>query len=121
MVKVTNEIQHHLTANGRLRKRDIMISNFLGGLSWGFGTVVGATVVVAILLSILQGLGYVPFIGQFANQVTNDIRPRSILNRDDDESTPKPKPTATPEPTPTPTESPSPTPSQTASGSATTR
>lgn len=53
----TEDIERHLKANMTMSKKDIMISNFLGGLSWGFGTVVGAGVVVAIIGSILNGLG----------------------------------------------------------------
>ena len=53
----TEQIERHLKANMTMSKKDIMLSNFLGGLSWGFGTVVGAVVVVAILGSILNWLG----------------------------------------------------------------
>ena len=40
-----------------MSRKDIMLNNFLGGLAWGFGTVVGAGVVVAIIGSILRSLG----------------------------------------------------------------
>lgn len=53
----TKQIESHLKANMNMSKRQIMIANFLGGLSWGFGTVIGATVVAALLISILQALG----------------------------------------------------------------
>lgn len=53
----TEQMERHLKANMTMSKKDIMISNFLGGLSWGFGTVVGASVVVGILGTILNLLG----------------------------------------------------------------
>lgn len=54
---VSNEIERHLTANVNLKKRQVILLNFLGGLAWGFGTVVGATVVVAIIGYILSLFG----------------------------------------------------------------
>ncbi len=54
---MTPQIDHHLTANAHMKKRDILIGNFLGGLAWGFGTVVGASLVVAMLVYMLRGVG----------------------------------------------------------------
>jgi hypothetical protein len=39
------------------KKRHLMWANFLGGLSWGFGSVMGATLLVAIVLVLLKLLG----------------------------------------------------------------
>lgn len=57
MAKVTPQIVQHLTANMNLSRKEIMFNNFLGGLAWGFGTAVGATVVVAVIGYILKSLG----------------------------------------------------------------
>lgn len=54
---VTHQIETHLKANMNLSKKEIMISNFLGGLAWGLGTVVGATLVAAILIYSLKAVG----------------------------------------------------------------
>lgn len=61
----TPQIERHLTANMNLKKRRIILYNFLGGLAWGFGTVVGATVVVTILAWILSALGVFSFVSDF--------------------------------------------------------
>lgn len=53
MESVTN----HLTASINMKKKDIMIGNFLGGIAWGVGSVVGATVIVGILIYVLKILG----------------------------------------------------------------
>jgi hypothetical protein len=53
----TKQIEKHLSANMNMTKRQIITANFLGGLAWGFGSVVGASVVVAIIGSILKALG----------------------------------------------------------------
>ncbi|MBI2020719.1 hypothetical protein HYS94_04905 [Candidatus Daviesbacteria bacterium] len=55
---MTKQIENHLSANMNMRKRNIMMANFLGGLAWGFGTVVGASVVVAIIGYILGLFGF---------------------------------------------------------------
>lgn len=57
MTVITPQIEHHMSANANISRKEIMLNNFLGGLAWGFGTVVGATVVVAILGFILNLLG----------------------------------------------------------------
>jgi hypothetical protein len=68
-VVLTPEIKKHLTANMNISKKQIMISNFLGGLSWGLGTVIGATVIVAILVAILRVFYFIPGLDGFLNQV----------------------------------------------------
>lgn len=84
MAEITPQIHQHLTANARIRKRDILISNFLGGLAWGFGTVIGASVVVAIIGAILKHFGIFDFLGMMFSQfgISNtDIPPVPQLYR----------------------------------------
>jgi hypothetical protein len=64
----TKHIETHLMANTNMRKRDIVMANFLGGLAWGFGTVVGASVVVAIIASVFKGIGVFDFISSYFPQ-----------------------------------------------------
>ncbi len=64
-MKLTDQIKSHLTANMEIRKQDIIIGNFLGGLAWGLGTVVGASIVVAIIGGILHTLGVLDFLKIF--------------------------------------------------------
>lgn len=53
------------------RKRDIMVANFLGGLAWGLGTVIGATVIVAILFAVLKPLNFLPGIDTILEQMSS--------------------------------------------------
>lgn len=46
-----------LNANSSIRKRDVLLANFIGGLAWGLGSVIGATIIVALLVWILNILG----------------------------------------------------------------
>lgn len=54
-------------------KRQLMLANFLGGISWGFGSVIGATIVVAIVLILLKSLGGLPVIGSYISEITRAI------------------------------------------------
>jgi hypothetical protein len=60
---MADPIETHLSANMNLSKKDIIIGNFLGGLSWGIGSVVGAGLIVAIIGFILHSLGFFQAIG----------------------------------------------------------
>lgn len=59
---MSEQIKNHLTANLDLRRKQIMVNNFIGGLAWGAGSVIGAGIVVAILGIFLNALGvFEPF------------------------------------------------------------
>lgn len=66
---MTEEIDKHLLANMNLSKKQIMLANFLGGLSWGVGSVIGASVVVAVIGAILNQMGVFSAIGGLFNQL----------------------------------------------------
>lgn len=59
--------------------RRMILNNFLGGLFWGFGTVLGATILVAIILFILSKLDTVPIIGDFISRILSQIELRQTL------------------------------------------
>ncbi len=56
-------INDYINLLGNTRKQ--MVSGFLRGVATGFGTVVGATLVVALVIWILGLLGGLPFIGDY--------------------------------------------------------
>lgn len=62
-----------LTANTSVRKRDVLVANFLGGIAWGLGSVIGATIIVAILVWVLTMLGLFDFV--------KDYFPQSAYNK----------------------------------------
>lgn len=75
---MTPQIEAHLKANSNMRRTDIIMGNFLGGLAWGFGTVIGASVVVAVLVYGLQMVGiFEPLESFFGNSVINKTLPRT--------------------------------------------
>lgn len=71
--QITEENLNHLTAGGLISKKNIIIGNFLGGLAWGLGTVIGATVVVALLIWILNIINIIPIVGNIVSQITNQV------------------------------------------------
>ncbi len=52
--------KHELVEKSR---KSIMINNFLGGISWGVGIMLGATIVIGIIVIILEQMSWVPIIG----------------------------------------------------------
>lgn len=58
-------------------RKNIMINNFLGGLSWAVGTTVGLTVVLTLLGLILRQISLVPVIGSFVVQITDFVSQNS--------------------------------------------
>ncbi len=62
-----------LTANQGVRKREVLLANFLGGIAWGLGSVIGATIIVAILVWVLTTVGLF--------DIVKDYFPQNALNR----------------------------------------
>ena len=59
------------------KKRDIIFRNFLGGLAWGLGSVIGATVIVAILVGLLSAIDFIPFVGNFIEDIVEVVNKNS--------------------------------------------
>jgi hypothetical protein len=59
-------------------RKSIIIDNFIGGISWGLGSVIGATIIVGILGLIIVNTKRVPIIGDavkvIVDQVENGIK-----------------------------------------------
>lgn len=62
-LEATPEIEKHLTANMNLSKKDIVVGNFLGGLAWGVGSVVGVALIGFAIGMLLNALGVFSAIG----------------------------------------------------------
>lgn len=51
--------------------RQMMLNNFLGGVAWSFGTLIGATIIVALVGFLFSRIDVIPIVGTF---ITNVIR-----------------------------------------------
>lgn len=47
--------------------------NFMRGLAFGLGSVIGATVLVSVLVYFLRGIDFIPIIGDWATEVLSII------------------------------------------------
>lgn len=49
---------------------------FLRGVAFGLGSVIGATLVVSLMISLLAQVEFIPIIGEWANEIIAEITPR---------------------------------------------
>jgi hypothetical protein len=54
-------------------RQALFIDNMIGGIAWGAGSVMGATVVVAVIGLILSQLVRVPLIGSYISDVVEEV------------------------------------------------
>lgn len=52
----------------------LLAFQFLRGIAMGFGTVVGATILVSIAAYLLAQIDFVPIIGEWATQIADEIQ-----------------------------------------------
>lgn len=55
-------------------RKKIITDNFLGGMSWGFGSVIGATLIVGLLGLAVVRTKSVPLIGDVVKVLINEIQ-----------------------------------------------
>jgi len=58
------------------RRHEIYIMNLFRGIFFGFGSVIGGTIVVALLLWVLSALQYVPFVDGLVEGVQKSLQQR---------------------------------------------
>lgn len=54
-------------------RKEIIINNFIGGISWGLGATVGASIVLALFGLIFSKINLIPFVGNFILEITNFV------------------------------------------------
>lgn len=52
---------------------------FARGLAVGLGSVIGATILVYLLLQLLQGIDFIPIIGEWAREIIAIVDPNSAI------------------------------------------
>lgn len=60
--------------SGYVNRSQAFWFSFLKGVLGGLGSVIGATVAIAILLWVLSGLDQVPFVGHFSESVRETLQ-----------------------------------------------
>lgn len=77
---MADENQRRLTANGNLSNRSIIFKNLLGGIFWGVGSVIGATLIVASLLGLARIFFFIPGLEDFFSQIAPADRQTQLEN-----------------------------------------
>ena len=52
----------------------LLLFQFLRGIAMGFGTVVGATILVSVAAYLLAQIDFVPIIGEWATRIADEIQ-----------------------------------------------
>ncbi|HWQ95498.1 MAG TPA: DUF5665 domain-containing protein [Gammaproteobacteria bacterium] len=63
----------------RSRKK-MLLDNFVGGIAWGFGTVIGGTLVILLIGYILSKVELIPIIGDWMHAITQEVQRHTIKN-----------------------------------------
>ncbi len=50
-------------------RKQIFLNNFIGGIAWGLGATIGASILLAILGIVAGKINTVPLIGSFVSEV----------------------------------------------------
>ncbi len=58
-------------------KKQIFLNNFLGGIAWGIGATLGASLLLSILGIILSQLDFIPIIGTFVLEISEFVQQNS--------------------------------------------
>ncbi len=57
----------------KMSRKEIIVNNFLGGISWTLGATIGIAVIITILTFISKNISLVPFVGNFIAEVIQFI------------------------------------------------
>jgi hypothetical protein len=59
--------------SSKLKFHEIVLNNFIGGISWGLGATVGLSIFFTLLTLIAKNVNLVPVVGSFVSDVINFI------------------------------------------------
>lgn len=74
--KVAAQALEKLLVAGYVDKKKLYVQNFLRGIFFSLGSIVGATVVIALILWILSVFDSAPIVGNFIRSVQDSINSR---------------------------------------------
>ncbi len=57
----------------RITFKEIVVNNFIGGISWALGATVGLSLIVTLLTLIAKNVNLVPVVGSFVSSVIDFI------------------------------------------------
>lgn len=74
VVSTLREINDHFLLRANRSWWRSMGTQFLRGLAFGLGSVVGATILVSVLAYFLSQIDFIPIIGTYASEIAREIQ-----------------------------------------------
>ncbi len=65
--------QPYEKASLNLSKKQIILNNIIGGMSWALGATVGLGLIFTVLGLIAKNLNLIPYIGSFVSQIIDFV------------------------------------------------
>ncbi len=65
--------QPYEKASSRLRLREIVANNFIGGVFWAVGATVGLAIIFSVLTIISNNINLIPVIGSFVSEIIDFV------------------------------------------------
>lgn len=75
---MSDENDRRLTANSLLSMKKVIWKNFVGGIFWGVGSVLGATVVVSIIVFLLRSAAFAPIVGDAVRGLIQGVEQNQV-------------------------------------------
>lgn len=66
-------MEPHEKVNKRTKKQ-MLLDNFLGGISWALGVWVGTTIIIALVVFLASKVNYIPIVGNFVSEVSKFVQ-----------------------------------------------
>lgn len=66
-------------ANGNLSLKRVVLNNLFGGIAWGIGTVIGASLVLSLLIGFFRTFNFIPYSDQVVKTIESN--PASDKNK----------------------------------------
>ncbi len=70
---MTDKTQPYEKAGARLKLREIVANNFIGGVFWALGATVGLAIIFSLLTIISNNIDLVPVIGSFVSDIIDFV------------------------------------------------
>jgi predicted PurR-regulated permease PerM len=58
----------------------MMLNNFLGGISWAVGTVIGLAVFLGLMTLVAKNVNLIPYIGGFIGDILNYLQAHGTIS-----------------------------------------
>ncbi|MDO8451676.1 MAG: DUF5665 domain-containing protein [bacterium] len=66
-----------LAASEYLPYKTIFLKNLTGGIAWGFGSIIGASVVLSVVIWVLRQIDFIPVLGAYITQIIQAVEPKA--------------------------------------------